>query len=87
MQRVANGALNVEEQQTGRPTGVAALSDRDVRRKRPPVLSFLLRLVTLRKLLRIASLLALDFAGVWLALFTALALKALIKGDSSVRKM
>lgn len=52
-----------------------------MRRKRPPVLSFLLRLATLRKLLRVVSLLALDFAGVWAALFTALLLKALIKGD------
>lgn len=84
MQRVANGALNVEEQHQGRPADPAAMSDRDVRRKRPPALSFLLRLVTLRKLLRIASLLALDFAGVWLALFTALLLKALIKGEHSL---
>ena len=82
MQRVANGALNVDEQHPERTaTAVAPLTDRDVRRKRPPALSFLLRLVTLRKLLRIASLLVLDFAGVWLALFTALLLKALIKGD------
>jgi exopolysaccharide biosynthesis polyprenyl glycosylphosphotransferase len=84
MQRVANGALNVDEQQSGQAVAVRAMSDRDVRRKRPPVLSFLLRLVTLRKLLRIASLLALDFAGVWLALFTALLLKALIKGEYSL---
>ncbi len=56
------------------------LPERDVRRKRPPALSFLLRLATLRKVLRVASLLALDFAGVWAALFTALLLKALVKG-------
>ncbi len=56
------------------------LPDRDVRRKRPPALSFLLRLATLRKALRVASLLALDFAGVWAALFTALLLKAVVKG-------
>ncbi len=80
MQRVANGALNVDEQQPGQGL-VQVLSDKDVRRKRPPALSFLLRLATLRKLLRVVSLLALDFAGVWAALFTALLLKALIKGD------
>lgn len=82
MQRVMNGALDVDKQEAD--GAIAALSDRDVRRKRPPVLSFLLRLVTLRKLLRIATLLALDFAGVWLALFTALLLKALIKGEFTV---
>jgi len=85
MHRVANGALNVEEQQRqGQGLPAPVLSDRDVRRKRPPALSFLLRLATLRKLLRIVSLLALDFAGVWAALFTALLLKALIKGDKEL---
>ena len=61
-------------------TAPAALPERDVRRKRPPALSFLLRKATLRKALRVLSLLALDFAGVWAALFTALLLKALVKG-------
>jgi exopolysaccharide biosynthesis polyprenyl glycosylphosphotransferase len=74
---VANGALDLEQRQGTAPAG---LPDRDVRRKRPPALSFLLRMATLRRALRIASLLALDFAGVWAALFTALLLKALIKG-------
>ena len=37
-----------------------ALSDRDVRRKRPPVLSFLLRLDTLRSVVRVGTLLMLD---------------------------
>jgi exopolysaccharide biosynthesis polyprenyl glycosylphosphotransferase len=54
----------------------AELSDRDVRSKRSPQLSFLLRLDTLRRLARIVILLALDFVGVFLAIFTALALKA-----------
>src|SRR3954451_3299072 len=48
----------------------------DMRRKRPPALSFLLRMDTLRRLARVASLLALDFAGLFLAIFTALCLKA-----------
>jgi exopolysaccharide biosynthesis polyprenyl glycosylphosphotransferase len=51
----------------------------DVRRKRPPALSFLLRLDTLRRLARIASLLAVDFAGVYAAIFTALMVKALVR--------
>jgi exopolysaccharide biosynthesis polyprenyl glycosylphosphotransferase len=48
----------------------------DIRRKRPPALSFLLRMDTLRRLARVASLLALDFAGLFLAIFTALCIKA-----------
>ena len=39
----------------------------DVRRKRPPALSFLLRLETVRRIARVASLLAIDFAGVYAA--------------------
>jgi exopolysaccharide biosynthesis polyprenyl glycosylphosphotransferase len=50
--------------------------EKDVRRKRPPALSFLLRMDTLRRALRVLSLLALDLAGVSLAIFTALAVKA-----------
>ena len=44
----------------------------DVRRKRPPALSFLLRWETARRIGRVGSLLALDFAAVFLAIFTAL---------------
>ena len=51
------------------------LPDRDVRRKRPPALSFLLRLETGRKLGRVVTLLAIDFAGVAGALFTTLMIK------------
>ena len=53
-----------------------ALTDRDVRRKRPPVLSFLLKLDTLRKAVRLTTLLTLDFFGVYMAITTALWLKA-----------
>jgi exopolysaccharide biosynthesis polyprenyl glycosylphosphotransferase len=74
---VANGALDLDGRREPAP---AVLPERDVRRKRPPALSFLLRLATLRKVLRVLSLLALDFAGVWAALFTALLLKAVLKG-------
>ena len=58
------------------PPSSFALSARDVRRKRPPGLSFLLRLDTLRKLVRIGTLLTLDFLGVYMAILTALWLKA-----------
>ncbi|HEY2161666.1 MAG TPA: sugar transferase [Solirubrobacteraceae bacterium] len=57
------------------------LPDRDVRRKRPPMLSFLLRLETLRRGARVASLLVLDFVGVAGAIFTALTLKLAIHGN------
>jgi exopolysaccharide biosynthesis polyprenyl glycosylphosphotransferase len=50
--------------------------ERDVRRKRPPALSFLLRMDTLRRVTRGLSLLALDFAALFLAILTALCLKA-----------
>ena len=63
---------------TPAPTAARAgvsLPEYDVRRKRPPLLSFLLRMDTARSTARIVSLLAVDFAGVFAAIFTALALK------------
>jgi exopolysaccharide biosynthesis polyprenyl glycosylphosphotransferase len=59
-------------------------SDRDMRRKRPPALSFLLRMATARRLARVLSLLALDFAGVALAVLTALMLKALVRDHAQL---
>ena len=50
-----------------------------MRRKRPPALAFLLRMDTARRLARVISLLALDFAGVALAILTALLLKAAVR--------
>jgi exopolysaccharide biosynthesis polyprenyl glycosylphosphotransferase len=52
------------------------LSERDMRAKRPPVLSFLLRWSTVRRAARVVSLLALDLGAIILAIFTALCLKA-----------
>ena len=63
-------------QQIPPPPADFTLGDRDVRRKRPPVLSFLLRLDTLRKALRLGTLLTIDFFGVYMAIITALWLKA-----------
>src|SRR5271166_2528475 len=59
-------------------------SDHDMRRKRPPALSFLLRMSTLRRGARVLSLLALDFVGVALAIFTALILKAAVRDQVNV---
>jgi exopolysaccharide biosynthesis polyprenyl glycosylphosphotransferase len=59
------------------------LPERDVRRVRPPLLSFLLRLETFRRLGRVVSLLALDFIGVAGAIWTALGLKLALHGHFS----
>ena len=55
--------------------------DRDVRSKRPPAIAFLLRISTLRRVGRVVALLGLDFAGVALAIFTALVLKEAVHGN------
>ncbi len=59
----------------------------DVRRKRPPLLSFLLRMDTLRSAARVLSLLAVDFVGVFGAIFTALVLKDAVLCDLDVSEM
>jgi exopolysaccharide biosynthesis polyprenyl glycosylphosphotransferase len=58
--------------------------DRDIRQKRPPLVSFLLRISTLGRPVRVISLLALDFAAVALAIFTALILKEAVHGEVDV---
>ncbi len=73
------GVTEASRESLPEPTAVV-LPKRDVRRKRPAVLLFLLRLETLRRVTRISSLVALDFIGVAGALFTALVLKQLVRG-------
>jgi exopolysaccharide biosynthesis polyprenyl glycosylphosphotransferase len=73
---IANGANGT--------SGPIVLPVRDVRRKRPPLLSFVLRLETLRRIARVLSLLALDFVGVVGALFTALGVKLAFRGEFTV---
>ena len=51
----------------------------DVRRKRPPLLSFLLRMDTMRRVGRMVVLLALDVLALFLAIFTALCFKAAVR--------
>jgi exopolysaccharide biosynthesis polyprenyl glycosylphosphotransferase len=87
--KVEAGAPKGAEEATGNgaaaqapdPEAELRLPRSDVRRKRPPALSFLLRMETLRTLARIGSLLALDFAGVFLAIFTALTIKGIVRDD------
>lgn len=57
------------------------LPERDVRARRPALFGLVLRLDTARRLLRVLSLLALDFATLFAAIFTALAVKALLLDD------
>ena len=71
-ERTANGTNGSES---------FVLPDRDVRRKRPPALSFLLRLETMRRVARVASLLALDYVGVVAAIYTDIATKLLVHGQ------
>ena len=61
-------------------------TERDIRRKRPPAISLLLRMSTARRLARVVSLLALDLAGVFLAIFTALLLKAAVRGHVNLHQ-
>jgi exopolysaccharide biosynthesis polyprenyl glycosylphosphotransferase len=69
-------------QRTSEPPPPATLPAVDVRRKRPPVLAFFLRMETLRRAIRVITLLALDLAGIFGALSIALMVKAVLKdGD------
>jgi len=63
------------------PAPEFVLSERDVRRKRPPALAFLLKLDTLRRGGRILSLLVLDYFGLYMAILTALWLKGGLLND------
>src|ERR1700722_2197444 len=56
-------------------------ADRDIRSKRPPALSLMLRISTIGRVARLVSLLALDFLGVAFAIFTALVLKEAVHGQ------
>src|SRR5215203_4155951 len=74
---VPEAPVRTEERAAASTT--VALPSMDIRRKRPPALSFLLRLDTLRRVTRVLSLLALDFAGVFAAIVTALMVKAVVR--------
>jgi exopolysaccharide biosynthesis polyprenyl glycosylphosphotransferase len=54
---------------------------RDVRARRPNVISALIHARVLERSARVVSLLALDFVAILGAIFTALAVKELVKGD------
>jgi exopolysaccharide biosynthesis polyprenyl glycosylphosphotransferase len=73
----------IHSRSSGRRGGAVPqpLPERDVRRKRPPLLMFLLRKETLRRLTRVLSLLAIDFVGVTAAILTAIAIKLALRSD------
>jgi len=64
-----------------------ALPDRDVRAGKPLILGGLMRFDTLRALLRVAMLGALDLAGLFLAIYTALVVKAAIRSPQQLNQM
>src|SRR3954454_4557998 len=69
-----------EDAQQAAPVVDFSFTHRDVRAKRPPLLSFILRWETLRIAARIVSLVASDVAGVFLAIYTALGVRAAVRG-------
>src|SRR4051812_16460842 len=81
---MANGGLLKELQELQPAPGVATLPPRDMRAKRPFLLRAIIRLRTLRSLARVLVLGALDAAGIFLAIWTALELKALLRDKSDL---
>jgi exopolysaccharide biosynthesis polyprenyl glycosylphosphotransferase len=78
---MADGGVELREDATARTDAPSLrLPERDVRRKRPPALSFLLRMETLRRISRVVSLLLVDFVAMYAAIFTALIIKAEVRG-------
>jgi exopolysaccharide biosynthesis polyprenyl glycosylphosphotransferase len=75
----------VKELREVEPT--SPLPDRDVRAGRPLVLSSVLRFDTIRALARIAVLGAFDLAGLFLAIYTALVLKAALVAPDQIGQM
>jgi exopolysaccharide biosynthesis polyprenyl glycosylphosphotransferase len=74
-----HGTTEAPERTLSAPPAELPFVERDVRRKRPPALSFLLRMDTLRRIGRGLSLLALDLAALFAAILTALCLKAAVR--------
>jgi exopolysaccharide biosynthesis polyprenyl glycosylphosphotransferase len=82
---MANGGLVKELQELEPAPGVTTtLPPRDVRARRPFLLRAIIRLRTLRSLARVLMLAALDAAGVFLAIWTALELKAFLRDKSDL---
>src|SRR3954468_20488181 len=79
---MANGL--VKELQELKPHDAVSLPARDIRARKAPVRSALIRYEALRRLTRVVILTALDVAGVFCAIWTALELKAVLNGKSDI---
>jgi exopolysaccharide biosynthesis polyprenyl glycosylphosphotransferase len=64
-----------------------SLPDRDVRAGKPLILRSVLHFATLRAIARVATLVALDLAGLFFAIYTALVLKAALRSPEQVDQM
>src|SRR4051794_34894944 len=80
---MANGGL-VEELQELQPAPGMTLPPRDVRARRPFLLRAIIQLRTLRSIARVLALGLLDAAGIFLAIWTALELKAALRDKSDL---
>ncbi len=77
----------VDQLQEVKPNEASApldLPHRDVRAKRPHGLSQVVRMRTLRRIVRVTALAALDAAGIFLAILTALEFKRIVQGSSDL---
>jgi exopolysaccharide biosynthesis polyprenyl glycosylphosphotransferase len=81
---MANGGLLKELQELEPAPGAATLPPRDMRARRPLLLRAIIKLRTLRSIARVLVLAALDAAGVFLAIWTALELKAILRDKSDL---
>jgi exopolysaccharide biosynthesis polyprenyl glycosylphosphotransferase len=77
----ARDAPDEEQATTRRLRPAAAPEPRDIRSRRPYLLAALLNRDSLRSVVRRLTLLALDIFGVYAAIFSALALKELLRGE------
>src|SRR3954470_7272710 len=80
---MANGGL-VKELQELQPAPGINLPARDVRARRPFLLRAIIQMRTLRSIARVLALVVLDAAGIFLAIWTALELKALLRDKSDI---
>jgi exopolysaccharide biosynthesis polyprenyl glycosylphosphotransferase len=82
---MANGGLLKELQELQPAPGAnTTLPPRDVRARRPFLLRAIIRLRTLRSLARVAVLGVLDAGGIFIAIWTALELKAILRDKSDL---
>jgi exopolysaccharide biosynthesis polyprenyl glycosylphosphotransferase len=74
----------VKDLQELKPRNAASLPARDIRARKTPVRSALIRYEAMRRLTRVVILTALDIAGVFGAIWTAFELRALAHGTSDL---